>query len=176
MSKQDVPIPPAPAGSVNITLDVLKELIASSTRDQLAALSGKTFDDGMSERMRQMRGQDRPLPPEELIQCRSPITGSTMTARVIMSRQFPAGRIVEVLDYKRPDGSDLHIDDGGKYAGTKRDMIPVQPGEEPNAEQFQYISYLYREFFAKDWNAISGRPGSFLAQWRIAQAEPRAAE
>jgi hypothetical protein len=170
--KQPEP-PKAPEQTITITPSILKSLI----KDGVAEILGsKSHDESMAERMRAMRGQDRPLPPEELIACRSPITGATMKARVIFSRSTPGGRIVEMLDYVRPEAAERHVDDGGLYSGQREWMRPHEMGKPLDRGQHKYRHWLYSDFWAKDWTALSGKPASFLAQWRVTQTADKAAE
>ena len=156
--------------TVTVTMSALEALINSSidarVRDRLAEVQSKSFDEGMQERMDRMRGKDRPLPPEELVPCVSPITGATFTVRLIMSRAYPQGRVVELLDYVRPEGWDKHKDDGGLYNDVRENMVPLVPGQTLNKGQYKYRDWCYRAFWMTDWRALSSKPGSFLAQWR----------
>ena len=168
------PAPPAPEQTVTITLGVLEKLIEAKAKDTAkdtvaTILSGKTYDESMAERMDQMRGKNRPVAPEEMIRCRSPLTGGTFTARAIKSRSFPAGRIVEILDYERPTGCTVHKDDGGLYEGQREwmNVDPKAPHHTLNKGQHKYLFWLYSQFWQKDWNAVSGKPVSFLEQWRL---------
>ena len=165
------PKKPEQPASITVTIAELNQLIAS----KVAEFIGKPYDEKIQEELDRQRGKDRPLPPEELVSCRSPSTGATFTARLILSRQFPSGRICELLDYERPEGTDKHVDDGGKYQGLREDLeLPPLSGN-LNAAQYRYRKWLYDSYFAADWNTLSGKPGSFLAQWRVA-APSKAAE
>lgn len=168
----DAKPPEAPPTTITVTPEVLNQLINA----RLAEVLGRNFDEKFEEEYGKMRGKGRPLDPEELVPCRSPSTGSTFTVRLVISRAFPSGRVVELLDYVRPDGTDRHAKDGGLYNGLPEDMNPVPPGEAMKARQFVYMEWLYKSFFAADWNAISGKPGSFLAQWRVPAVTASAAE
>ena len=157
--------------TITVTPSILKTLI----RDGVAEiLSSKTHDEGMAERMRTMRGQDRPPPPEELVACRSPLTGSTMMVRIVKSRTTPGGRVVEILDYVKPAGWDVHVEDGGLYSGQREWMTPPLPGRPLEKGQHAYRHWVYSTFWLADWNAMSGKPASFLAQWRLPAVEKAA--
>lgn len=168
---------PASPG-ITISFTELEKLIESRTKDAVAQiLGGKTVDEQMQERMDLARGKHRPLPPEEKIHCRSPLSGASFTVRVVTSKSFPDGRVVEILDYVRPEGWDKHKDDGGLYDGLREEMVPperIADSERMTKAQHRYRMWLYKSFWQKDWNAISGKPASFLAQWRI--ETPKAAE
>jgi hypothetical protein len=150
--------------SVTISMAVFKELLQSQVRE---VLTSKTQDEQIQERLRQMRGQDRPPPPEELVPCRSPITGATFKARCVMSKAFPAGRIVEILDYTHPEGIDVPRADGGLCdMPIEKMFIQREDGEFTRDFTKPYLYWRYQSYWAKDWNEISGQPASFLAQWR----------
>jgi hypothetical protein len=174
MAKQDDKTVHEPTEqTITITPSILKSLI----KDGVAEILGsKTHDESMAERMRAMRGQDKPAAPEEMIPCRSPLTQSTFVARVILSRQFPAGRVVELFDYVRPEGCDKHAEDGGLYHGQREWMRAVEPGKPLDKGQHKYRHWLYSSFWATDWKALSGKSVSFLAQWRVTPAADKAAE
>ena len=161
--KQDAP----PEQTITVTPSMLSTLIAA----EVAKLhKAKDFNEIAQESLDHMRGKDRPLPPEDLIPCRSPSTQATFTARLIKSRTFPAGRIVELLDYVRPAGAEKHVDDGGMFSGPREWMRPKVDGEPLDKGQYKYRHWLYSDFFMADWNTLTGRPASFLAQWRITPA------
>ena len=168
----DVKLPPEPKApeTITVTLDALKMLIAQGIAEKF----GRPYDEQVQEEFDRMRGKDRPLPPEDLIPCRSPVSGAMFTARLIKSKSFPSGRVVELLDYKRPPGTDAHKEDGGLYGGPREGMLPVLR-DNPDAAQYLYLRWIY-SFFQNDWNLLSGKPGSFLAQWRVTPDVPKAAE
>jgi len=140
----------------------------SVVRDELAAvMSAKTPDQRIAEAMGRMRGAGNPLPPETLIPCVSPLTGATFTARVITSKPFPLGRIVELLDYAQPAGFDVHITDGGLYDGDRSTLINQNGIKEPKQP---FRLYVYKRYWQVDTNALAGRPASHLAQWRAPSA------
>jgi hypothetical protein len=154
--------------TVTVSMAVFKELISSQVRE---VLTSKTQDEQIQEKLRQMRGQDRPLPPEEVVDCRSPITGATFKARCTMSRAYPAGRVVEIVDYVLPDGADVPRDDGG-LCDMPREKIFIQREDGEFTKDFTkpYLFWRYASYWAKDWNEVSGQPASFLAQWRAPAA------
>jgi hypothetical protein len=161
-----------PQQTVTLTLSDLNTLIDARARETVAnILSAKAPDQEMAERMDRQRGKHLPPMPESLVPCRSPITGATMSVRVLKSRSFPDGRIVEMLDYVRPDGWDRKKKDGGLYMDG--DSFPMlQDNGKPH---MKYTKWLYQSFWQRDWNALSGQPASFLDQWRVAR-EDKAAE
>ena len=161
------------APTVTLPATTLAELIAAAVDKRVAEImTATTVDERMQTAMNAMRGKNIPPTPEELIACRSPVTGATFTARVVLSRAYPLGRIVELLDYARPAGWDVHKDDGGLYDGVRESMrINPETGE----RFIKFRQWTYKTFWMSDWNAISGKPTSFLAHWRVT-ATDKAAE
>lgn len=151
--------------TITVSMAVFRELISSQVRE---VLTSKTQDEQIQERLRQMRGQDRPPPPEEIIECRSPITGATFKARATKSRAFPDGRIAEILDYTHPVGIDVAKQDGG-LCDLSTDKMFVQRDNGQFTDEFTkpYLFWRYQSYWAKDWNELSGQPISFLQQWRV---------
>jgi hypothetical protein len=157
---------------VTLPASAITELINARVRDEVAKIfTAKTPDEQIAERMRELRGQNRPLPPEDIVPCRSPITGATFKMRVTMSRAFPAGRVAEMIDYVAPEGVDLPRDDGGLCDMPREKMfIQREDGEFTKDFTKPYLFWRYTNFWMKDWNELSGRPASFLAQWRTQAA------
>ena len=150
--------------TITISVDMLNELIASKARESVAALLSKPPDLQFQEDMDRMRGKDRPLRPETLVKCLSPITGARFTLRVNpVSRGLPAGRIVEMIDYERPAGWDKKIADGGLYYDGDDFPLTNKDGT-PNK---LYLKWVYENFWRRDWSELSGKPASFADQWRV---------
>lgn len=165
--------PPAHEPTLTITPSMLSTLVAA----EVAKLhKSKDYDEALQESLDHQRGKDRPIAPEELIPCRSPTTGAVFTARVIKSRATPGGRIVELLDYVRPDAAEKHVEDGGMYGGPREWMRTAEVGHPLDKGQHKYRHWLYSAFWLADWNALSGKPASFLAQWRVTLPSDKAAE
>ncbi len=155
--------------TVSLPASALTELINARVRDEvLKILTAKTPDEQIEEKLRIARGQNRPPPPEETVECRSPITGATFKARIVTSRQSPSGRIVEILDYAHPKGVDLPKSEGGLCDIPREKMfVQLESGDFTNEFTKAYAFWRYNEFWAKDWNELTGQPASFLAQWRV---------
>ena len=159
--------------TITLTLDALRALVKDQvqegTRSELAKLmTATTVDERMQQAMDAMRGKNRPLPPETLVVCRSPVTGATFALRLVHSKAFPEGRVVEMVDYARPEGWDRHREDGGLYEGP-REMMSIN--SETGLQHLRYRTWVYQTFWQTDWNSVSGKPASFLAQWRIPAAQ-----
>jgi hypothetical protein len=148
--------------SVTITQSALADLIAASVRSEVVKImSAKTVDERITEEMDRMRGKGRALPPETVVECTSPITHATFKARAIVSKVFPQGRVVEIYDYVRPPGCDASKEQGGLYEFPAETMR-----NEKGEPSKKYLFWLYKEFWQKDWNEVSGKPLSFLEQWK----------
>jgi hypothetical protein len=134
--------------------------------------TAKTHDEQIRDAIDAQRGKGRPLPPEQLIYCKSPITGSTFTARLIESRNKEIGnRVVELLDYQRPQGWNVHKMDGGMVPdvwplveGEDID-VPFDPKRKPG---LKFSSWFWAEFLQKDAAALIGLP--LPKNWRAPAA------
>jgi hypothetical protein len=157
---------------VSMPASAYTEMFNARVRDEvLKILTAKTPDEQIAERLDALRGKNRPPPLESLVECRSPITGSTFKARCVQSKTYPDGRIVEILDYTFPDGIDVPKDDGGLCDMPREKMfVQREDGEFTHDLTKPYLYWRYQNFWAKDWNELSGQPASFLAQWRVRTA------
>ena len=111
------PTPPAaPEPTVVLQSSALAELIGAAVRAEVAKImTAKGPDERIAEAMAVQRGQTLPQPIEAAVDCRSPITGAIFTVRLLQPRKPGyTPRVVELLDYERPEGWDRSIDDGGK--------------------------------------------------------------
>ena len=117
---------PAAEQTITVTPSILKAMFAEWQQEERGR--EKSYEEQSVDVLRKIRGQDRPPIPEELVPCRSPLTGSTMVVRVTKSRTTPGGRVVEILDYVRPEGWDRHESDGGLYHGEKKWMADPADG------------------------------------------------
>jgi hypothetical protein len=174
--RTDAPAEPPPPAEANVTLPAssLADLIASKVRDEVARImTATTVDERMRTAMDAMRGRNIPPPPETMVECRSPLTGARFRLRATTSKTYPAGRVVEMLDYERPAGWDAHKEDGGLYEGP-REFMALQP--QTNRPGLKYTHWVYTTFWQTDWNAVSGKPLSYLAQWRAPLEMAQAAE
>jgi hypothetical protein len=169
MSKPEATAPaPAPAPAT-ITQDALSTLIASAVRAELAnIMTAKSPDQRMTEAMASARGQDRPAAEEFLIACRSPITNATFTARMVDSKSI-GKRVVELLDYQRPEGWDRKKADGGIVPDG--DEMPIKNAD--GSPSKKYTMWLYNNFWQRDINALGGKP--LPNQWRADYATPEGA-
>jgi len=152
-----------PEQTITLTMSALNELISLKTRESLAEImTAKTPDERMTDALDQVRGKNRPPIPEEIVACRSPLTGATFKLRVTKSKTYPQGRVVEMIDYERPAGWDVHREDGG-LCDVPRELMRENP--QSGKPFLKFAQWLYDNFWRRDWNEVHGKPFSFLAQW-----------
>jgi hypothetical protein len=90
--------------------------------------------------------------PEIREHCTSPATGATFVARVVRSRAFPQGRIVDLEDYTYPSGVELAQAAGGLVP----DGIPIKT---PQGELMPiYKHWRWTTFYQADLGAWVGKP------------------
>src|SRR5271166_74168 len=154
--------------TVTLPASALAELIASAVREEVAKVASKPRPDSqMQEAMDRLRGKDIPPPPEEVRECLSPLTGSRFKVRLVMSRAFPGGRVMEMFDYVRPEGWDKHKEDGG-LCDLVRDQMLIN--QQTGKHFLKYLEYVYKAYWQRDWKELSGKPASALAQWAAPKA------
>jgi hypothetical protein len=144
---------------VTVTEGALEMLIASAVRAEVAKLmTASTPDEQIQKALDRARGKDRPLPKEEAIACFSPVTKARFTARLIASSVFPQGRVIELLDYVRPDGWDVPRLDGG--------LVPDGMDRKNDRGELskEFANWARKEFWQKDLEMLVGRP--LPDQWR----------
>lgn len=162
-----------------ITLDrgALKELVQAEARALLAqelpkqlAPAVRTLQEKFESDMGAMRGHDRPPLVERTIACKSPLTGSTFTARIVESRGWPQGRIVDLVDYTHPAGIDKHVSDGGIvpdgltiHIGADRAGKATLPDGTEIAVSIgdftpEYKMWSYETFWKRDLAEFNGKP------------------
>jgi hypothetical protein len=156
MSKQNESTEP----TITVTPDMLKAMLDGMVADALAKrLSAKSPDEAMREAMDRQRGKDRPKQPVWLVDCESPITGARFTARIVPSRAYPEGRVVEMLNYVRPAGWDRKKQDGGLYHDGEEWPILEADGRPSKV----FARWVYLEFWSKDMAEIGGK--ALRKQW-----------
>lgn len=102
-----------------------------------------------------LNGVARSLPRERQIPIKSEVTGGTFQARVVESRGFPEGRIVDLVDYKYPAGYNVKSEEGG--------LIPrgLKSHRDDNGHPLTiYKQWLWAEFWKKDLIEYVGKPMS----------------
>jgi hypothetical protein len=152
----------APPIAVSQT-DLVSLLRAAAAQEVAGIFTAKTTDERIRDAIDRQRGVGQPTAQEFLVECRSPITGSTFTARLVASKSPEVGtRVVEMLDYRRPDGWDRKRQDGG-IVPDGDDMPLVEANGVPGK---RYASWLYENFLKKDYNAVGGKV--LPDQWRAA--------
>lgn len=142
----------APARMITVDAATLEELVNAKVAALVAQIKGGTPNENFKEMMDRERGKDRPPIPVQLIPCKSPLTGATFTAKVSPSRKFPGGRIIDLLDYVHPEGTEKHVEEGGL---VPKGMIMKRPD---GILEAQYKLWRYREFWLKDLQQFNGKP------------------
>lgn len=146
--------------TVTLTAADLQSLIRDAVRAQvLDLMTAKTPDEQIREAIDRQRGIGRPTAPEFLVACRSPITGSTFTARLVASKTLGT-RVIEILDYTRPDGWDRKKCDGGLVEDG--DQMPLLEADGKPGKR--YVKWLYETFWLRDADEVGGKP--LPDQWR----------
>ena len=146
--------------TVSVTVTDIQSLVRDAVKAQVAAImTAKLPDDQIREAIERQRGIGKPTAPEFLVACRSPITGATFTARLVESRSL-GKRVVEMLDYQRPDGWDRKVQDGGLVEDG--DQMPLK--EADGSPGKRSVRWLYEMFWQRDANELGGKP--LPDQWR----------
>jgi hypothetical protein len=176
-------------GKIEDELQSLKEQLAK--RDEqldraLSLLEGRgasmaevSEDEKVAALVADLEGKTRPSPRQRLIPGLSRRTGATFMFRVVESRGFKEGRIVELVDYKYPEGVDKHVQDGGIVPDGMM-MTRADNGKElPLFRQWRYDN-----FWKSDLNEFIGKPLSVrdvepadlaAAQWAVPSKSKAAA-
>ena len=151
---------------IKITEEKLTEMVATA-----AAAAAKAAIEGLrgpplpseQERFEAHSEMVHPKPRAgeegELVPCVSPDTGSTFLARVVKSRKYPHGRVVELRDYKYPPEAEKHAADadgtGDEGGRVPHGMVMQTP---QGALTVEYKHWRWTEFWQKDIRAVVGLP------------------
>jgi hypothetical protein len=114
-----------------------------------------TEDQNISAHVADLKGTNRPRPRERLLPFLSPESNATMLLRVIESKGYPDGRIVDLLEYTYPEGFDVYQHAGGLVPDGLQMTRPDNGHKLP-----KYNQWLYDTFWKRDLNAYVGRPMS----------------
>lgn len=136
----------------------IAEIVAAAVKAALEAFSGpvaSTPEERFEAFSKQVHPEPRPSTEhvERLVPCRSPITSSTFVARVVKSRTYPAGRVVELIDYTQPAGFDVPKSEGGLFS----DGVPIR-GDSSGGYSVQFNKWAWEEFWRKDLVEFVGKP------------------
>lgn len=150
-----------------------RNLSIDDVKAEMARVMATPADEIMRRDIDKMRGKDRPLPHEFLVPCKSPLTGATFNARCVVSRTYPDGSVVEMLDYEYPAGVDVPKVNGGLYPYPE-DTMYADPafGNPPGTKSSKYKVWLHASFYQTDARAMmpGGEhlrvPLSGLVNWR----------
>jgi hypothetical protein len=87
-------------------------------------------------------------------------TGASFVPRVVQSRGYPKGRVVELLDYQYPAGIDRHVNEGG--------LVPLglpianKSSTGDLAYTPQYKQWRYTDYWQSDLRRYVGRDAARL--------------
>lgn len=146
---------------ITVDADTLSELIEAKVQARMASLMSGTPDETFAKAMAAARGKDKAPLLEELHECKSPITGATFTARVLISVSLPKGRVVELIDYTHPTDANTYEADGGK----------VPAGKVVGSKDWQV--WRYETYWKRDLLDLVGKP--FANYYTVAEAARREA-
>lgn len=128
---------------------------------QTGPISVEEFPGQYASVLKKMR--ERPSEPQpEPVACISPITGSSFRARC-----RPDGRVLELLDYKEPEGIDKHVSEGGLVP----DGAPIK--DQNGRLDADYKQWRWTEFWFADLKAWIGKK---MPAGMAVQSEAKAAE
>lgn len=143
---------------ITVDVDTLNELVEAKVKEKLAAATTEMMAP-LERRMQEAAIQNSIPQKEDLRPFESPLTGATAQARVLTSRSFPKGRIVDLEHYTHPAGVDVHVADGG--------LVP--DGKEIGTTDHKM--WKYQEFWKRDLNEFIGKP--FISYYSKTEAEAR---
>lgn len=130
--------------TITVTMSMLEALVAAKVAEERR----KPIDETWQEQMRRARGQDHPLPAEEIVEVLSPITRARFSVRLI--RDSSSRMVVTEThgEYLRPDGWDVSRRDGGLATDAELDTTPEgRPTKKALWE-------LHKRYFLRDWSEI----------------------
>lgn len=146
--------------------DRMYELAKAGATPAVKSPGDKTADELFQEQMRERRGQHLPPLKVEVVACKSPGTGSTFDAHV-----NHLGKVVEIPNYKHPEGHDVSRDDGG-LVPSGMPIINLETGR-PNK---LYQKWLWENFYKADLITFVGKPLPRYARADFDMPAPQAAE
>lgn len=153
------------SSTVTLTQEQFDQLLAAarggSSAQEVAVAVAREFQKPQigtaEERFEAFRKELKPEPaPSEmaeiLVDCRSHVTKATFRARVVASRTFPAGRIVELVDYKRPSGWDVPKSSGGLVPDGMTILKDNANPSDMNPEKYtpQFLDWAWGTFWKVD--------------------------
>jgi hypothetical protein len=94
--------------------------------------------------------------PQQRVRSR---TGATFIPRVVCSRPFPKGRVVELLEYTHPEGLDRRIEEGGLVPDG---LLPGKEGQSARGNPIQFKQWKYTNFWKRDLETYVGSSAEFL--------------
>ena len=143
-------------------LQVTEDQLASIIEKVVAAVRPPAPPPPLSEEEQfhalQRMASERPLPKEFPWGRIKSHTGATFTPRVVASRKFPKGRVVELQDYAHPDGTDRYQvpeDQPGQDTGG---LVPIGK----TIGTLQWKQWKYETFWKADLAYWIGRDAAML--------------
>lgn len=104
------------ANTVTLTMDQVRDLMAGAAEQAVKTQRGNVGIDTTTATQEQRVAAElgKPIPDrtphrEWLIPCRNEDNGATFKARVVASRTFPSGRVLDLVDYAYPADIETRI-------------------------------------------------------------------
>jgi hypothetical protein len=147
----------------NISKEELAEVVSTTVKTVIESLKGPPMG-SPEERFDAFSKEIHPAPAvstelvEKLVPCKSPLTKATFVAKVVKSRTYPLGRVVELVDYRRPDKFDVQKVYGGLAPDGIEILKPNANENDVGASKYtdQFNKWAWAEFWQKDLNAFVG--------------------
>lgn len=159
-----------------IELDAMMRSVAATAVELAQAGAKNVRDKTFEEAIAEHKGEEKEKPLEKQVLCLSDLTGSSFLARVVQSKAYPQGRVVELCDYKYPAGIGTHQNEGGLVPDGK----PILRGDngQPTTD---YKQWRWTEFWQRDLAAFVGKPfhsryvveGAIMPEWATPSSEPK---
>lgn len=148
--------------SVTLTKAELAELLAGSVKAALEVVRGpvpQTDQERFDQFSESLRTPAAPSEiTEQMVPCISP-TGATFTARVVKSRTYPQGRVVQLDDYRQPEGFDVPARSGGLYPGEVEQIFASNAGSQERKDySVQFKKWSWETYWREDLRAFVGKP------------------
>lgn len=146
---------------ITLSEDQLNRLIQDASKSAVAAYvaaheppkpEDMTADGQFHRWVDNMKGHDRPATPMRKVACKSP-TGATFVAVVADSRTHPGGRVINLEQYRHPEGVDRYQADGGLVP----DGFPMAGGD-GKASSSLYKQWRWESFYQADLRSFVGKP------------------
>lgn len=152
---------------VAVSAAALQAMINEAVAGKMAQVKADIVDP--LERRLAAANELNTAPIEESRQdCQSPTTFSNFTARILKSRGFPKGRIVDLENYQYPPEAEMYVRDGGHVP----DDTPIKDAK-TGAYDKAYMKWRAENYWIKDIREWNGKP--FTSYLLRTEAEKRRA-